>query len=329
MQNTVRFLFLLLCIGGSSLLAQDANLVFVNNFPGSIGSPLDLEIKDQNADTVITFVSGISYQSATPGISLPSSMILRYTWLEGGTQTSVFSVNNQVLNPNQNRFAYLYGTQTLRRFSLVGISAQASSSTQIRFYIAQLVSGMPTVDFVLRESDLTLGDNMDYGNITFGGLSQFQVPGGDSATFDITDPFNQNLGICAFRFDENYFAGKSVLYFTSGTANNLQMFAAELDGTVTELTKTAPVMNTSISQELANNTRVYPNPFQDQLQIDLGEMSPSVKISVADLSGRQFKQVEYSFVDQATLDLGELPKGMYILSVETEAGTFFQRVQKG
>lgn len=327
MQNTLRFLILLLCIGGIAH-AQNASLVFINNFPGSIGSPLDLEIKDKNADTVIVFVSGIGYQSATPALSLPSSIILSYAWLEGGTQNSVFSVSNQVLNPNQYRFAYLYGTTTLRRFSLVGISPQASSGSQIRFYISQHVNGLPTVDFVLRESDLTLGNDMKYGDITFGGLSQFQTTGTDSATIDITDPFNQNLGICAFRFDQNHFAGKSVLYFTSGTASNLQMFAAELDGTVTELTKTAPIMNTSISSVLANNTQVYPNPFQHQLQVDLASLSTSVEISIVDLSGRQFKQLQFAFIDQATLDLADLPSGLYIMKVETEAGSFFRRVQK-
>lgn len=327
MKNTLRFLILLLCIGGSAR-AQDANLVFVNNFPGSIGSPLDLEIKDKNADTVLVFVSGIEYQSASPSLSLPSSTILSYAWLEGGTQTSVFSVTNQILNANQTRFAYLYGTTTLRRFSIVDISPQASNASQIRFYISQQVSGISTVDFVLRESDLTLGNDMEYGEITFGGISQFQITGTDSATIDITDPFNQNLGICAFRFDQNYFAGKSILYFTSGTASNLQMFAAELDGTVTELTKTAAVMNTAISTVLANSTKVYPNPFVQQLQVELASMSASVDISIVDISGRQLKEKHYAFIDQATLDLADLPSGLYILKVETEGGSFFQRIQK-
>ena len=168
----------------------------------------------------------------------------------GGTQSSFMSTNNRVLNANSYTINQLYSTGGGKGMSSVGMIPNASNASKIRFFLTQSVAGLQTVDFVHRELDLALGNDMIFGDNTFSGISQFDVVAGDSIVIDVTNHHNRNIGICAFKLDQTYFAGKSIYLFTSGTTSNLQMFAVEVDGTITELTKTEAVMNTSISEEL-------------------------------------------------------------------------------
>lgn len=80
---------------------------------------------------------------------------------------------------------------------------------------------------------------------------------------------------------------------------------------------------TSITDQLENEIKVYPNPFTDVLRIDSDDNS--VQVVVTDLQG---KQVEINSVSNRVWDVSNLPSGIYFVSVISEFKTTVKKVVK-
>jgi hypothetical protein len=82
---------------------------------------------------------------------------------------------------------------------------------------------------------------------------------------------------------------------------------------------------TGIVQDFSErlSLHVYPNPFHDYFQVELGrgDYYEQVLIEVFDLSGRQLRSAVFDFntegIPRHRIDMADLPQGVYILNVRT------------
>jgi hypothetical protein len=75
----------------------------------------------------------------------------------------------------------------------------------------------------------------------------------------------------------------------------------------------------SFSEVISIEPVAYPNPATDKVTIEMSELSAASKVSIMDLSGRQFTVEKIAQHDHhLELDLSRLPAGIYIVSVYGE-----------
>lgn len=80
------------------------------------------------------------------------------------------------------------------------------------------------------------------------------------------------------------------------------------------------ITNTQLTQsQLGQPLQVFPNPAQDQLNLDLQDLRIQ-QLRVVDLRGRVMQ--EFLGDVPLQLDLSELPRGMYFLSAQDEQGQY-------
>jgi hypothetical protein len=73
--------------------------------------------------------------------------------------------------------------------------------------------------------------------------------------------------------------------------------------------------------ELESNLKIYPNPFNSQITIDLGNFYENTTIIIHDTIGKQIYQNSFSGNQLVINNLSSLPSGMYIATLTTENGT--------
>ncbi len=79
---------------------------------------------------------------------------------------------------------------------------------------------------------------------------------------------------------------------------------------------------------LTSDVSIYPNPFSNQLTIQLPEFAGTSKVSLVDVSGRVLVQQDILHVGQIT-GLDELAKGLYFVKITSEDGqTITQKLIK-
>lgn len=79
---------------------------------------------------------------------------------------------------------------------------------------------------------------------------------------------------------------------------------------------------------LASDVSIYPNPFTNQLSIQLPSNMGKVKVSIVNVSGRVLMQKEVSTFGQFT-NLDQLAKGLYFIQIRSENGqTLTQKLIK-
>lgn len=71
--------------------------------------------------------------------------------------------------------------------------------------------------------------------------------------------------------------------------------------------------------------RLYPNPAQEQVRLELNGSPGKVDIMLFDMHGRRVGALQ-TFSEKPLLDLSGLSPGMYMISVVSEGGTGFQRL---
>lgn len=82
-------------------------------------------------------------------------------------------------------------------------------------------------------------------------------------------------------------------------------------------------------QELANNITIYPNPFNEQLQLRYnGNSTGPVTLRLNDLTGRVILEKTVTLVSGNTLtvETAALHSGVYLLQCTTAAGTFTRKI---
>ncbi len=74
--------------------------------------------------------------------------------------------------------------------------------------------------------------------------------------------------------------------------------------------------------------RMYPNPAQDGVTLDLGSLSGPVSARVLSIDGRELMRQQGSGLQPMTLNLRDLPQGVYLIDVETPQGRATQKLIK-
>lgn len=97
--------------------------------------------------------------------------------------------------------------------------------------------------------------------------------------------------------------------------SNFQYFTRAL-GTL-EVQKTALALN------------VFPNPATDKIQIELADEKPqTLTATLTDVTGKTWQTKTFKPSDVKQLDIEALPKGVYLLQLQTESGTTVKRIIK-
>ena len=83
-------------------------------------------------------------------------------------------------------------------------------------------------------------------------------------------------------------------------------------------------------QVSALNLKVYPNPVQNILQLEIPEYNGGmISLTVYTTEGKQIeRKLLESTSDHANLDLSELKTGLYILSVEADNFHYSEKIYK-
>lgn len=95
---------------------------------------------------------------------------------------------------------------------------------------------------------------------------------------------------------------------------------------------THPDNNNNNSSQIATTEvfeiSVYPNPFADQINIELPQSSKVKEVKILDVNGRLIINSKVNNSEQLSLDLSEQAVGSYILFVVTESHTYTKRLVK-
>ncbi len=73
---------------------------------------------------------------------------------------------------------------------------------------------------------------------------------------------------------------------------------------------------------------VFPNPFSNEITIDLGKTYKTISIKVYDLTGRLISNHEQTKLSTFNFQLSTAPKGIYYLQIETETQNQFFNIRK-
>jgi len=73
-----------------------------------------------------------------------------------------------------------------------------------------------------------------------------------------------------------------------------------------------------------NQIKIFPNPVNDQLNIELPNNLNLNSMELLNIQGKRVK----TFENQSELDVSDVQKGVYILRLETDQGTFNQKLIK-
>jgi hypothetical protein len=77
-------------------------------------------------------------------------------------------------------------------------------------------------------------------------------------------------------------------------------------------------------RDFGNTIRLYPNPVQDILNLNLPTGTTLQKTEIHDMQGRLLR----SYHGKEPIDVADLPKGLYMLLVETDKGRAIKRFSK-
>ncbi len=83
------------------------------------------------------------------------------------------------------------------------------------------------------------------------------------------------------------------------------------------------IKSTSVSETMANNVSVYPNPCKGKLTFSAENVFSSYTISISDLNGRPI--LEENLSGQTQIDLSVYPKGFYIVVIN---GDNYRKIEK-
>lgn len=97
-----------------------------------------------------------------------------------------------------------------------------------------------------------------------------------------------------------------------------------------EYNKTCTVfsVNVSVAESDEDETMVYPNPFQDELIIEINDAKLGARLTVRDVLGQQvFSQPSYNG-NRSVIQTSNWPDGIYLLTFESEHGSVIRKVVK-
>jgi len=97
-------------------------------------------------------------------------------------------------------------------------------------------------------------------------------------------------------------------------------YAVEItDGACTKTSDCVAIMVTSVKENLFEGLSYAPNPVEDVLQINFGENQESLSLMLTDLSGKQINSQLYNNTNTIIVEAFNLPKGLYFITIQSEA----------
>jgi hypothetical protein len=82
------------------------------------------------------------------------------------------------------------------------------------------------------------------------------------------------------------------------------------------------------TENLSTNFSVYPNPFNDYLEMDLANSSGHVEAVIYSADGKKVFSKNVEINGKLKLNIGQLERGLYLLQVNTDKGTDFKKLVK-
>jgi len=147
-------------------------------------------------------------------------------------------------------------------------------------------------------------------------------------TLDVT-PFDDTAnGLFAYLLPGSILGGEYILLFTSGSGSANDMYMVQMNGTVTQLASTAPIVGPPVIgiDDKMLETKIinlYPIPVKDLLNVSLSENNyEKGEIILTNLSGQiVFRS---NLIDQ--LDISKLYNGIYLYKVIVNGNTYNGKV---
>lgn len=127
-------------------------------------------------------------------------------------------------------------------------------------------------------------------------------------------------------FDKNSTKGKPNMFVYTNSTWNPSFLVTQGSPMIRALLD-AKYDFTSGIKDVFNKTayiKVYPNPTDNKVQIEIPHNITNYTIELYDLSGRLIEQHE----NQDVLDLSNYPTGMYLLNVKAKGNTYFNKIVK-
>jgi len=93
---------------------------------------------------------------------------------------------------------------------------------------------------------------------------------------------------------------------------------------VNKRTEQLPVQKTIFEEDAF---RVFPNPAKDRINLDLSMLNELRSVQLLTVAGQHLKQIAPGNLDQP-IDISDLPKGIYIIVVETAEGMLHKKFVK-
>lgn len=243
--------------------------------------------------------------------------------------TEVLTITDNAMNTNQ--FFYKEETSTL---SLTGASN------------ADFTLNYNTDNALVGTYPMSFGDPATVDNIagvlmaqgqspTYTGTIDTEVDAYGTLTFDVTGQGSYSGSVTRIRTEQN--VSFTIAGIFPGTGNLISYnYYKDADGalvfrtfegvvavpalSITETFSTAEALITNTlsvdNDELAlNNIKIYPNPVDDVLNIDLGDNILIKSVNIVDINGRAVLTSTGS-----TINTSQLQSGFYIVRVDTEVG---------
>jgi hypothetical protein len=103
--------------------------------------------------------------------------------------------------------------------------------------------------------------------------------------------------------------------FTTTTRGSYAVIVS--NGICTDTSSCIALYSSGFATPIDASTRIYPNPFNSHLTIDLGKFHSEINIKIYDLTGRQVLNTKFKNLESCDLNLETLNKGTYYMQVET------------
>ncbi|MEN8247523.1 MAG: serine hydrolase [Bacteroidota bacterium] len=144
----------------------------------------------------------------------------------------------------------------------------------------------------------------------------FQAVSGNDSLVNLTltmNPTYNETQTLSIEYGEEFILGNQILTET-GTYTKVFESIHGCDSTVTVNLSVIMALDDLTKEEIS----VYPNPFDNQLTIEIDRSHKIKRLVIVDLSGKVFLDKRLDSAYDITIDTNNIPCGMYVLMIETE-----------
>ncbi len=281
------------------------------------------------------FLTDFEYRTATPYVDVPAGTTLSIgvapspsddpsdiiasfdvNFTPGGTYAAIASglVGNAV---------------TPFTLNLVEDTREAATSGNVDFIVNHGSTDAPPVDVIAR-GVATIVPNASYGDVT----PYITVPA-NTYILDITPAGQPNTIVASYNADLSSLGGGAAVVFASGflappTANDpaFGLWVTLPDGTTFPLDLVSNIKEAAVEIEAV---AAFPNPADEYFFVELQlNSSTMLRMRMVDLNGKTVHAAKYDALPQGSfiekINTGSLVPGHYLLNIQTDSGSIFQKI---